>query len=237
MLAQLVDGALGMAYGVTSAALLLGLGVPPALASASVHNAEVFTCGASGFSHWLAGNVRRPLFLALVVPGVVGAVLGAQVVSRVPPTWMRIALTPYLLAIGAFLLLRAWRGGSSDDGTEVPRVSGPLGFIAGFVDAIGGGGWSALTVTALVARGAPPRRVIGSVHAAKFVVSIAASLIFLAGVGGAHGDAVLGLIVGGVVAAPIGALFARRLPARVATVLAGCTVFGLGLRNVLSVVG
>src|SRR5580698_8619857 len=105
-LAQLVDGALGMAYGVTSAAMLLGLGLPPALASASVHYAETFTCGASGLSHLFAGNVRRRLFWGLAIPGVIGAVIGAYVVSHVPAAWMRLALTPYLLGTGVFLLLR-----------------------------------------------------------------------------------------------------------------------------------
>src|SRR5579859_1054608 len=102
-LAQLVDGALGMAYGVTSAALLLTLGVPPALASASVHYAETFTCGASGISHLIAGNVLRRLFWALVIPGAIGATIGAYVVSHVSPTWMKLALTPYLIGMGLFL--------------------------------------------------------------------------------------------------------------------------------------
>ena len=106
VLAQLVDGALGMAYGVTSAGLLLGLGMPPVMASASVHYAETFTCGASGLSHLLAGNVRRRLFLALAIPGVIGALLGVWLAVHLPAQWMRIALTPYLLGMGLFLLLR-----------------------------------------------------------------------------------------------------------------------------------
>jgi uncharacterized membrane protein YfcA len=109
-LAQLIDGALGMAYGVASAAMLLGLGLPPAVASASVHYAETFTCGASGVSHLLAGNVRRRLFWSLAVPGVIGAVIGAGAVSRVPAAWMRLALAPYLLGMGLLLLLRGMRG-------------------------------------------------------------------------------------------------------------------------------
>ncbi|KRE90596.1 sulfate transporter [Frateuria sp. Soil773] len=230
--AQLVDGALGMAYGVASAAMLLGLGLPPAAASASVHYAETFTCGASGLSHLAAGNVRRRLFWALVVPGVVGATLGVYVVSHVPADWMRLALTPYLLGMGLFLLLRGRRSGRQPD-DHVPRATRPLGLLAGFADAVAGGGWSALTVTTLVARGATPRTVIGTVHLAKCVVSAAASAGFLWHVGATHGLAVLGLIVGGVLAAPLGALFARRMPARAATLLAAIAVLGLGLNNVL----
>ena len=230
-LAQLVDGALGMAYGVASAAMLLGLGVPPVTATASVHQAEAFTCGASGLSHWLAGNVRWPLFWMLAIPGVIGAVVGAAVVVHVPADWMRLALTPYLLGMGVFLLLRGARG--RPPGPDVPRGTPVLGLGAGFADAIAGGGWSALTLTTLVARGATPRMVIGTVHLAKCVVSIAASLSFLLLIGLSHGAAVLGLVVGGVLAAPVGAVFARRMPARVATVLAAIAVLGLGVNNVI----
>jgi len=227
--AQVVDGALGMAYGVTSAGLLMGLGVPPVSASASVHYAETFTCGASGISHLMAGNVRRRLFLALVIPGVVGALIGAYVAIHVPAQWMRMALTPYLLGMGVFLLFRgAWPRGER---TDVPRGTSVLGSVAGFLDAVGGGGWSALTVTVLLARGLPPRSVIGSVHLAKCVVSVAASVSFLLSIGTTHLVAVAGLIVGGVAAAPFGALFIRRIPGRVATYLAGFAVLALGAHN------
>ncbi|MEW9624751.1 sulfite exporter TauE/SafE family protein [Rhodanobacter geophilus] len=233
--AQLVDGALGMAYGVTSAGLLLGLGMPPVMASASVHYAETFTCGASGLSHLLAGNVRKRLFLALAIPGVVGALLGVWLAVQLPASWMRIALTPYLLGMGLFLLLRgAKRPGGR---TEPPRGTSILGAAAGFLDAVGGGGWSALTATNLLARGLQPRAVIGSVHLAKCVVSIAASVAFLFGIGAGHVVAVLGLIAGGILAAPFGAFFIRRIPARAATVLAGLAVLALGINNAVRVLG
>jgi len=234
-LAQLVDGALGMAFGVTSSGLLLALGMPPVAASASVHYAETFTCGASGLSHLWAGNVRRGLFLALVIPGVLGALLGVLVAIHVPPAWMRALLAPYLLGMGAFLLLRSARPAGLR--TDVPRGTGPTGLLAGFLDAIGGGGWSAITVTTLLARGLPPRAVIGSVHLAKCVVSIAASASFLLTVGLSHASAVLGLIIGGAMAAPFGALFVRRVPARVATALAGTAVLVLGLNNAVRLLG
>ena len=233
VLAQLVDGALGMAYGVTSAGLLLGLGMPPVMASASVHYAETFTCGASGLSHLAAGNVKRKLFLALAIPGVIGALLGVWLAVHLPAQWMRIALTPYLLGMGLFLLLRgAKRAGER---TEPPRGTSALGAVAGFLDAVGGGGWSALTATTLLARGLQPRVVIGSVHLAKCVVSIAASVAFLFGIGAGHVTAVLGLIAGGILAAPFGAFFIRRIPARAATVLAGLAVLALGVNNAVRI--
>lgn len=227
--AQLVDGALGMAFGVASSALLLGLGMPPALASASVHYAETFTSGASGISHLAAGNVRWRLFLALALPGVIGAVIGAQLISRLPGNTMKLLLAPYLLLMGGLLLFRAVRGDGKRE--DVPRLTPPLGLAAGFLDTMGGGGWSALTVTTLVARGLVPRYVIGSTHLAKCLVSAAASVTFLLTLGQSRLLIVLGLIAGGAIAAPLGALFVRRVPARVIILLAGLAVFGLGMRN------
>lgn len=231
VLAQLVDGALGMAFGMVSAAMLLALGMPPVLASASVHYAETFTCGASGISHLLAGNVRRRLFLTLVIPGVCGALLGAWVLMHAPATWMRLALTPYLLGMGVFLLLRGKRVIHRPD--ELPRGTPILGLAAGFADAATGGGWSAITVTSLVARGGTPRMVIGTVHLAKSLVSLAASFSFFVQIGSTQTSAVLGLIAGGVLAAPFGALVVRHIPARVATMLAAVAVLGLGVSNVV----
>lgn len=228
-LAQLVDGALGMAYGVTSAGMLLGVGMAPALASASVHYAETFTCGASGLSHWWAGNVQRRLFLVLAIPGVLGAILGATLLTHMPPIWIRYFLTPYLLLMGLFLVLRTTQ--RKDRRADVPRGTGVLGFVAGLLDAAGGGGWSALTVTAMVARGQEPRLVIGSVHLAKCVVSIAASITFLLSIGESKLHVVLGLILGGVAAAPFGAWLVRRLPPRISTLMAGLTVLALGAYN------
>ncbi|TCV97681.1 hypothetical protein EC912_101698 [Luteibacter rhizovicinus] len=230
VLAQLVDGALGMAFGVVSAGILLALGLPPALASASVHYAETFTCGASGLSHYLAGNVRKRLLWTLAVPGLIGATIGAYVVTHVPATWMKLALTPYLLGVGVFLIARGVRAArvTNDD----PRSPKWLGFLAGLADTIGGGGWSAINVTALIARGATPRIVVGTVHVAKCIVSAAASVSFLFHVGAPHLASVGGLIVGGMLAAPFGAAFARRVPARAMTWLAALAVLGLGLNNV-----
>lgn len=231
--AQLVDGALGMAYGVTSAGLLLGLGMPPVMASASVHYAETFTCGASGISHLLAGNVRKRLCLTLAIPGVIAALLGVWLAVHLPTAWMRAILAPYLLGMGVFLLARSSRPAGLL--TEPPRGTSVLGGFAGFLDAIGGGGWSAITATTLMARGLQPRVVIGSVHLAKSMVSIAASIGFLYSIGTGHVVAVLGLILGGVLTAPFGAYFIKRIPARAATWLAGLAVLALGVNNVVRI--
>lgn len=231
--AQLVDGALGMAYGVTSAGMLLSLGMPPAMASASVHYAETFTSGASGLSHLWAGNVRRKLFLALVMTGVVGALIGAMLLVHMPSHWARLVLTPYLLLIGVFLLFRTARR-SGPLRTEVPGGTAPLGLVAGILDAVGGGGWSALTVTTLVARGMEPRSVIGSVHLAKCLVSLVASISFLLTLGTGKPSVIAGLIAGGVIAAPFGALLVRRIPPRISTLLAGLTVLALGVNNAVA---
>jgi uncharacterized membrane protein YfcA len=198
-----------------------------------VHYTETFTCGASGLSHLWAGNVRRRLFLALAVTGVVGALAGALLLVRLPPHWVRLVLTPYLLLIGLFLLFRTSRR-QAPHRTDVPRGTAPLGLVAGFLDAIGGGGWSAITVTTLVARGMEPRRVIGSVHLAKCVVSLVASISFLFTLGAGRLSVIAGLIAGGVVAAPFGALLVRRLPPRVTTLLAGLTVLALGVNNAVA---
>ncbi|WP_329740607.1 sulfite exporter TauE/SafE family protein [Dyella sp. A6] len=231
--AQLIDGALGMAYGVTSAGMLLSLGMPPAMASASVHYAETFTSGASGISHLWAGNVRRKLFLALVMTGVIGALIGAMLLVHMPSHWARLVLTPYLLLIGVFLLFRTLRSSNSRR-TDVPRGTAPLGLVAGVLDAVGGGGWSALTVTTLVARGMEPRSVIGSVHLAKCLVSLVASISFLFTIGTGKPSVIAGLIAGGVIAAPFGALLVRRIPPRLTTLLAGLTVLALGVNNAIA---
>jgi uncharacterized membrane protein YfcA len=146
-----------------------------------------------------------------------------------PPAWIRYFLTPYLLAMGLFLVFRTTR--RKDRRQDVPRGTHMLGFVAGLLDAAGGGGWSALTVTTMVARGQEPRLVIGSVHLAKCIVSLAASITFLLSIGESKWHVVLGLILGGVAAAPFGAWLVRRLPPRVSTLLAGLTVLALGIYN------
>lgn len=227
--AQLIDGSMGMAYGVTSTTLLLGTGVTPALASASVHLAEVGTTLASGFSHWRFGNVDWRIVRNLGVPGAVGAFTGAVLLSTVSTEFARPWMAGILLALGAYILIRFSYGG-----TPIPRGRPylrrrhlvPLGAVAGFVDASGGGGWGPVATPVLISTGkAEARVVIGSVSASEFMVSAAASIGFIAGLGTAGLDlqVVAALLLGGMVAAPIAAWTVRHLNPRVL----GCSVGGL----------
>lgn len=228
--AQLVDGALGMAYGITSSSLLLAFGLPPALASASVHAAEVATTGVSGLSHRYFGNVDKALMWKLALPGAVGGVAGALLLSLISWSWLRPLVAVYLMVLGGLLLRRAWRGVRSP-----PRTQGmaPLGLGAGFLDAVGGGGWGALTTTSLLARHVEPRFAIGTANAAEFFVSLAISLVFLATLGISHTHVVLGLLLGGVIAAPFAAWLAKRIPARPMMAAVGGLVVLLSLYNLL----
>lgn len=216
--AQLVDGALGMAYGITCTGLLLAMGAPPALATASVHTAEVGTSALSGASHAALGNVDRKLFWRLVIPGVAGAAAGALLIAFIAGDWLKPVVAIYLFVVGAFVLWRTARPqprpAAVDPGAAVPRAQG---LVAGFVDAVGGGGWGSINVTTLLARGVAPRTAIGSVNAAEFFVSLTVSLLLWHVVGPETLPVVAGLLVGGLIAAPVAALVAKHVPARVAS--------------------
>jgi uncharacterized membrane protein YfcA len=222
--AQLVDGALGMAYGLVSSSILLAFGLPPAAVSASVHTAEVFTTGVSGASHGLLGNVDRRLMLRLAIPGVVGGVLGAYVLANLPGDAVKPFVYAYLLVLAVLILLRAV--GRRIPRGEVKRV-GVLGFFAGLMDAIGGGGWGPIATSTLLARGGQARTSIGTVSAAEFAVTLAISLTFLLTVGVTHWRIVLALLIGGVVAAPLAALLVRHVPERAVLGAVGTLVLGL----------
>ena len=178
--AQLVDGALGMAFGVISSTLLVSLGVPPAAASASVHAVEVFTTGASGISHVLHKNVNWKLFRRIVIPGVIGGILGAYVLTQVHADVARPFVLAYLAAIGLYLLWRAFRHGHKE---RHPRFVEPLGLVGGFLDAAGGGGWGPVVTSNLLVQGAHPRKVIGTVNTAEFFLSVTISATFIASLG------------------------------------------------------
>lgn len=176
-LAQLVDGALGMAYGVISTTFLLSAGVAPAMASASVHTAEMFTTAASGLSHLRLGNVDRSLFARLCIPGVLGGVVGAYILTTVPAGVIRPVVTAYLLLIGLWIIARVWRRVQE---RRVTRGIARLALAGGFLDAIGGGGWGPIVTSTLVARGNNPRMTIGSVNLAEWFVTVAQTATFVA---------------------------------------------------------
>ena len=220
--AQLVDGALGMAFGVISTTLLVSLGVPPATASAGVHTVETFTTGVSGISHVLHKNVDWKLFARLVVPGVIGGVLGAYVLTRISAEVARPFVLAYLAAIGIYLL---WRGAMHKHTEREPRVVAPLGLVGGFLDAAGGGGWGPVVTSNLLVQGGSPRRVIGTVNTAEFFLTVTISATFILALGWeAFTVATVGLLIGGVVAAPIGAYVAKRVAADMLLTVVGIVI-------------
>lgn len=218
-LAQLVDGALGMAFGVISTTLFVTLGVPPAAASAGVHTVECFTTGVSGISHIFHKNVDWKMLVRLALPGVIGAILGAYVLTQVDATTVKPFVLSYLAGIGIYLI---WRGLSVPAEHRPPKVIEPLGLVGGFLDAAGGGGWGPVVTGNLLVQGAEPRRTIGTVNTAEFLVTVSASITFILSMGlQAFSAATLGLLIGGVAAAPIAAAVARRARAKVLLVLVG----------------
>ncbi|HEX5960602.1 MAG TPA: sulfite exporter TauE/SafE family protein [Rhodanobacteraceae bacterium] len=220
-LAQLVDGALGMAYGLISNSVLLALGLPPALASATVHTAELATSGVSGLSHAWFRNVDWKLFRHLAIAGAIGGTLGATLLANVPGEMIRPFINVYLVAMGALMVARAL--GRLLRRREVHHP-GWLGLVAGLLDAIGGGGWGALATSTLVARGHAVRSAIGSVSAAEFVVTASISITLVLNVGIKHWPILLGLLCGGVIAAPMAAWLVRHAPEKAVMIGAGSLV-------------
>jgi uncharacterized membrane protein YfcA len=222
--AQLVDGALGMAFGVISSTLLVGvMGVPPATASAGVHIVESFTTGVSGISHAIHRNINWKLFFRLLIPGVIGGILGAYVLSTLDASVTRPFVMIYLTGIGLYLL---YRGFGYPLHPREPKIVAPLGLAGGFLDAAGGGGWGPVVTSNLIIQGSPPRTTIGTVNATEFflTVTISASFLFHLGMEGFDSEflnPVLGLLIGGVVAAPFGAIVAKRVPARTLLIMVG----------------
>jgi uncharacterized membrane protein YfcA len=229
--AQLIDGALGMAFGVISQTLLISIGVPPASASASVHLVEVFTTGASGTSHIVHRNVDWGLFRRLVPFGIIGGVAGAYLLSNIDASVARPFVMAYLTLIGFFLLYKSIRMG--EPRFEDPKTTRPLALVGGFLDAAGGGGWGPVVTSNLLIQGGDPRKIVGTVNSAEFLLAVSVSLAFLFHLGWeAFTLATVGLIVGGVVAAPFGAYLAKRVAPRallvaVSVVLIATSVFSI----------
>jgi siroheme synthase-like protein len=210
--AQLVDGALGMGYGVTSTTILLSAGINLPAISGSVHTAEMFSSGISGYSHYKFGNVNRKLFRSLLIPGVLGAIAGAYLLSKLGAEYANIVrpvLAAYTLFLGIKIIRNVLRKNSEQ--TKVKRV-GWLAGAGGFLDSFGGGGWGPLVTSTLISKGKSPRYVIGSVSLTEFFVTLASALTFFALLGVSHWPVILGLILGGVIAAPIAAKLVGKLP-------------------------
>lgn len=209
--AQLIDGAIGMAFGVITNTLLVSvMGMAPAQASARVHIVEMFTTAASGISHVLHKNVDWKLFSRLAIPGVIGGVIGAYVLTNIDAAVAKPFVMVYLSGIGFYLLYRAW--GYTHEHRQ-PKVIAPLGFIGGFLDAAGGGGWGPVVTSNLLIQGSSPRMTVGTVNTTEFFLTTAVSITFITQIGfEAFTAATLGLLIGGLLAAPLGAVLAKRIP-------------------------
>jgi uncharacterized protein len=230
--AQLVDGALGMAYGLIATSALLATGTPPALASASVHAAEIVTTGFAGASHAWNRNVDWKLLKRLAPAGVAGGVLGAYVLVGLPETVVKIFVTIYLIAITVVIARRILAGGrerrtsAAQRERNVPAI--PLGAAGGFLDAVGGGGWGPIVTSTLIARGDHPRHSIGSASLAEFFVTLAISAAFLTALDlSEYGYVVLGLVIGGALAAPLAGILSRMLPPRLLMIMVAIVVGAL----------
>ncbi len=237
--AQLVDGSLGMAYGVTSTTLLLAIGTNPAAASATVHLAEIGTTLISGVSHWRFGNVDWPVVLKIGVPGAFGAFFGATFLSNLDTGTAAPLMSIILLVLGLYVFIRFTTMGIPRTTLGKPlrkRFLAPLGVVAGFVDATGGGGWGPVGTPAILASGRlEPRKTIGSIDTSEFLIAVAASLGFLTGLGGEGIDAswVVALLIGGVIAAPIAAWLVRHIPPRVLGAAVGGIIILTNVRTLL----
>jgi len=228
--AQIVDGAIGMAYGIVSSTVLLSLGVPPATASASVHAAEFFVSGASGFSHWRLGNVDKAVFKRLVLGGMVGGAIGAYALASLPGDAIRPFVSAYLLIMGVVIIYKAIR--KKAFAANLPHRLPPLGLVGGFLDAIGGGGWGPMVTSTLVSWGVEPRRAIGTSNAVEFFVTAVVSAMFFLTIGLDLWPVIVGLVVGGVIAAPVAAYAAKYVPAKALMIAVGVVVIGLSAREI-----
>ena len=231
LLAQTVDGALGMAYGITSTTFLLASGASPAVASAGVHIAEVFTTGVSGISHVKLGNVNRSLFLRLLIPGILGASVGAWALSSVDGAAIKPYISAYLFLMGPYVISKVFK--TIKPRKEAPKHVAKLGLFGGFVDAVGGGGWGPVVTTTLVGTGQDPRTTIGSVNLAEFFLTFTVAGIFAVLVDEGPWPTVAGLVVGGLFAAPFAAYLTKHLKTKTLLVLVGTVISGISAYNLV----
>jgi uncharacterized membrane protein YfcA len=216
-----------MAYGVTSTSVLLSLGIPPASASASVHTSEVFTTLTSGLSHLKLKNVDKNLFKKLLIPGMIGGALGAYIITFVPTKIIKPLAGIYLLIMGILILRKLLQRKKTKLKTNITLLGG----IGGFLDAVGGGGWGPVVTSTLVARGDKPHLTIGSVNLAEFFVTLTEAATFFTLLGIAYWEIILGLIIGGVIAAPFAAYTCKKLPPRTLLAIVGTVIIVLSIRN------
>jgi len=234
-IAQMIDGMLGMAYGVSANTLLLTFGLSPAVASACVHTAEIFTTLVSGISHFTFGNFNKKLFTKLLIPGIIGGASGAYILVELPGDRLKPFIAVYLLLMGVRIILKSIKFTAGKQPKRTKSIP-LLGLVGGFFDAIGGGGWGPIVTTTLVADGTNPRLAIGSVNAAEFFVTVAESLTFFITIGSLlprYWHVIVGLLVGGVLAAPLAAYACKKIPPKKLMAIVGVSIVLLSLRTII----
>jgi uncharacterized membrane protein YfcA len=230
LLAQIIDGALGMAYGITATTFLLAAGAPPAMASGATHLAEVFTTGVSGISHLKLGNVNKRLVLSLLLPGIIGALLGAYVLTNVDGQVLKPYISAYLLLMGLYVFSKAFKVIKLKRDIDAKKVA-PLALFGGFMDTTGGGGWGPIVTTSLVGAGHDPRTTIGSVNFAEFFLTVTVAATFFTILDNSVWIFVAGLTVGGLFAAPFAAFITRHLQTRTLLMLVGTLISVVSVVN------
>jgi uncharacterized membrane protein YfcA len=232
IIAQAIDGAIGMAYGVTATTFLLSQGISPAIASSSIHIAEIFTTGASGLSHWRLNNIDKKLFLNLVFPGIIGGLIGVLILTNIDGNLLKPWISLYLVIMGIYIILKAFKKKIFTGKISSKKIL-PLAFVGGMVDAVGGGGWGPVVTTTLLSSGHEPKTTIGSVNSAEFFITTATGLSFAIFIGISNPEIIFGLILGGVLVAPFAAKITTKLPTKLLMFIVGTLITSLSLITVI----
>lgn len=229
-IAQIIDGTLGMGYGVSSTSFLLSFGISPAMASASVHTAEIFTTGVSGFSHWKFKNVNKKLLFLLVFPGAIGAILGSLLLVYFDGNVLKPFMAIYLLIMGLRIMFKAF---AKKKQKTIFKQYSILGFVGGFLDSSGGGGWGPVVTSTLIGAGRTPSITIGTVNTAEFIIAFVSSVVFAISLSFNYWQIIIGLILGGIIAAPVAAFLCQKIKTKTALILVGLLIIFLSLKTLL----
>ncbi len=235
IIAQTIDGAIGMAYGVTATTFMLSQGFSPAIASSSVHIAEIFTTGASGLSHWRLNNINKKLFLSLVFPGIIGGLIGVLILTNIDGKTIKPIISIYLIVMGIYIISKSMKKNLLEDKKVNIKKTSALALTGGALDAIGGGGWGPVVTTTLISSGHEPKKVIGSVNSSEFFVTLFTGFSFTIFIGVTHPEIIAGLVLGGVGIAPISAKITTKLPAKLIMIIVGILIISLSIINLLKI--
>jgi uncharacterized protein len=231
LIAQTIDGSIGMAYGLTATTFLLSQGVSPAVASSSIHISEIFTTAASGLSHWRLDNINRKLFLNLVFPGVTGGLIGVLILTNIDGQILKPWISLYLMIMGIYIILKAFKKNILITKINSKKIT-PLAFTGGMIDAVGGGGWGPVVTTTLLSSGHEPKKTIGSVNSAEFFITTSTGLSFAIFIGINNPETIFGLISGGVLIAPFAAKITTKLPTKLIMLIVGILITFLSMITV-----